>query len=305
VTVLTSTSGPGGIDTEPIFGTAGVSLRRRTRNTVATSLMWLAVVVALVPLALLMFFVIDKGAHLMSLAFLTKRIPQFGATKGPGMGPAIYGTLLITAAATAMSVPLGVLGAVYVVEYGQNKTLARFIRFMSDVMAGVPSIVMGLFIYTVWVLRFRGNGQTAFAGSLALGALMLPIVIRSTESMLRLVPQELREASYALGTSRSRTILTVVLPAALAGITSGVLLAVARAAGETAPLLFTIGIVSRTNHSLFRGPNTTLSAQIYNNATSIFAAARDRAWGAALTLIVLVLVLTLIARAISGRLTVR
>jgi phosphate transport system permease protein len=289
---------------EPLDGRS-IGAGRKVRNAAAVGLMWSAVAVALIPLGFLAFYVIAKGSHVMSWNFLTKPIPQIGRTKGPGMGPAVYGTILITAAATLMAVPLGILGAVYVVEYGRSNRLARFIRFMSDVMAGVPSVVMGLFIYTVWVLRFKGNGQTAFAGALALGALMLPIVIRSTESMLRLVPQELREASYALGCSRSRTILTVVLPAAAAGITSGVLLAVARAAGETAPLLFTIGIVNRTNHSLFKGPNTTLSAQIYANATSIFPAARDRAWGAALTLIALVLILTLVARVVSSRLTVR
>jgi phosphate transport system permease protein len=272
---------------------------------VATVLMWGAVAVALIPMLFVLSYVIGKGGSVISWAFLTKRIPLQGSTKGPGMGPAVYGTVLVTLAAAVMAIPLGVLGAIYIVEYGAGNKLASLIRFMSDVMAGVPSIVMGLFIYTVWVLRFKGNGQTAFAGSLALACLMLPIVIRSTESMLRLVPRDLREASYALGSSKSRTILTVVLPAAVAGITSGCLLAVARAAGETAPLLFTIGIVSRTNHALFKGNNTTLSAQIFSNATSIFAPARDRAWGAALTLIALVLVLTVVARVASRRLTVR
>jgi phosphate transport system permease protein len=284
---------------------AGVSPGRAFRNAVATGLMWAAVAIALIPLVFVLAYVASKGGSVISWAFLTKRIPLQGATKGPGMGPAVFGTLLITLAATLMAVPLGVLGAIYIVEYGAANRLASLVQFMSDVMAGVPSIVMGLFIYTVWVLRFKGNGQTALAGALALACLMLPIVIRSTESMLRLVPPDLREASYALGSSKSRTILTVVLPAAVAGITSGCLLAVARAAGETAPLLFTIGIVSRTNHSLFKGPNTTLSAQIFTNATSIFAPARDRAWGAALTLIGLVLVLTVVARVVSRRLTVR
>jgi phosphate transport system permease protein len=284
---------------------SGVSRRRRVTNAVACGLMIVAVAVALVPVAFLIFYVVGKGSGVMSLSFLTKSIPTQGRTSGPGMGPAVFGTLLITFAATALAVPLGILGAVYVVEYGAGNRLASVIRFLADVMAGVPSIVMGLFIYTVWVLRLKGNGLTAFSGALALACLMLPIVIRSTESMLRLVPQDLREASYALGSSKSRTIVTVVLPAALAGITSGCLLAVARAAGETAPLLFTIGIVSKRNTSLFHGQNTTLSAQIYNNATSIFAPARERAWGAALTLIVVVLVLTVVARAVSSRLTVR
>jgi phosphate transport system permease protein len=171
-------------------------------------------------------------------------------------------------------------------------------------MTGVPSIVMGLFIYTIWVVRFRHF--TGFAGSLALACLMLPIVIRSSEAMLRLVPRELREASYALGTSKSRTVLTVVLPAAAAGIVSGCLLAVARAAGETAPLLFTVGIIFRkADVNLFRGANTTLSAQIFTNANSPYAGAQQRAWAAALTLLVLVLVLSIAARVVSSRLTTR
>jgi phosphate transport system permease protein len=302
---MTVTASPPEMPTLPRLDVMGVSASRRLRNGVAVGLMWAALAIALIPLGFVLFYVVRTGAKSMSWAFLTKAIPLQGRTKGPGMGPAVYGTLLITLAATVMAVPLGVLGAIYVVEYGQGNRLSSIIRFMSDVMAGVPSIVMGLFIYTVWVLHFKGGGQTAFAGSLALGCLMLPIVLRSCESMLRLVPRDLREASYALGCSKSRTVITVVLPAAVAGITSGCLLAVARAAGETAPLLFTIGIVSRTNHSLFKGTNTALSAQIFNNATSIFPAARQRAWGAALTLIALVLVLTVVARVVSSRLTVR
>jgi len=162
------------------------------------------------------------------------------------------------------------------------------------VMTGVPSIVMGLFIYTFWVLHFKD--ETGFAGSLALGCLMLPIVIRTTEEMLRLVPSEQREGSYALGSRKARTIRTVVLPNAAPGIVSGALLAVARAAGETAPLLFTIGIVSETNWNPFKGTNTALSREIFRNAASPFVPAQDRAWGAALTLVLLVFVFTVAAR---------
>jgi len=289
----------------PPLAVTGVSFGRRARNTLAVCLMWLALAVAFIPLAFIIFYVVSKGIGIVDTAFLTKPIPIQGRTVGPGMGPAVYGTLLITGAATVMAVPLGILAAVYVVEYGGTGRLASTIRFFAEVMAGVPSIVMGLFIYTIWVLRLKGDGLNAFSGSLALACLMLPIVIRATETMLRLVPSDLREASHALGASKSRTILTVVLPAAAAGITSGCLLAVARAAGETAPLLFTIGITTKTNASLFHGQNTALSTQIYSNATSIFAPARDRAWGAALTLIVMVLVLTVVARIVTSRLTVR
>jgi len=268
-----------------------VSPGRRARNALATAVMWASLALAAIPLGFLIFYVVRKGLKVMSWKFLTKPIPVIGRTVGPGMGPAIVGTLLITALATLIAVPLGVLGAIYIVEYGADNRLARTIRFLGDVMAGVPSIVMGLFIYTIWVVRF--HHFTGFAGALALACLMLPIVIRSSESMLRLVPGELREASFALGTSRSRTILTVVLPAAASGIISGCLLAVARAAGETAPLLFTVGLVSRTNTNLFKGQNTALSLQIFSNANQPYAGAQGRAWGAALTLMVIVLVFSI------------
>jgi phosphate transport system permease protein len=201
-----------------------------------------------------------------------------------------------------MAVPLGVLAAVYLNEYGRKGRLARTIRFMSDVMTGVPSIVMGLFIYTVWVLRF---GQSGFAGALALACLMLPIVIRAAETALQLVPKDLREASTALGARTSRTVLSIVIPAALPGIVSGALLAVARAAGETAPLLFTIGVVTSTNPNLLDGTNTALSAQIFGNAQLPFVGAQNRAWGAAYTLVAIVFVVTALARLIARRFTVR
>ena len=279
-----------------------VSRGRRLRNRAATVSVWMSVAVAAVPLAFVVVYLIQRGASIVDRDFLTDDIPISSRLPGPGMGPAVLGTLLITGAATAMAVPLGVLAAVYLNEYGGNGRLAGVIRFLSDVMAGVPSIVMGLFIYTVWVLRY---GQTGFAGALALACLMLPIVIRSAETALQLVPDELREASAALGARTSRTILTVVIPAALPGVVSGALLAVARAAGETAPLLFTIGTVNAANSSLLEGTNTALSAQIFGNARLPFDAAIDRAWGAALTLIVLVFALTFVARIIARRFTVR
>ena len=279
-----------------------VSRARRVRNRTAIVMVWLSVLTAAVPLAFLVVYLIQKGAGIVDWSFLTADIPISSRLAGPGMGPAVLGTLLITGAATALAVPLGVLAAVYLNEYGGAGRLAGAIRFLSDVMAGVPSIVMGLFIYTAWVLRY---GQTGFAGALALGCLMLPIVIRSAETALGLVPDELREASAALGARQSRTIVTVVIPAALPGLVSGALLAVARAAGETAPLLFTIGTVNAANPGLFQGTNTALAAQIFSNARQPFEAAIDRAWGAALTLIVLVFVLTAVARLVARRFTVR
>ena len=282
---------------------SSISAGRRIRNRLATGLIFLTVVVAAIPLFLLIAYVVRKGGPAISSKFLTKPIPP-PRQKGPGMGPAVVGTIVITFWAAVMAIPLGILGAIYVTEYGARNRLARVIRFMSDVMAGVPSIIMGLFIYTAYTLKT--HKLTGFGGSLALACLMLPIVIRSTEAMLSLVPRDLREASYALGTSKSRTVLTVVLPAGLPGITSGCLLAIARAAGETAPLLFTIGILQlHSNWNAFRNSNTALSAQIFVNAQQPFAGAQQRAWGAALTLIALVLILTIAARLISSRFSVK
>jgi phosphate transport system permease protein len=287
--------------TAAVFQSTPQSRARRRRNVVATGAMWLAFAIAAVPLGFVVYYVAKEGLALFSWDFLTRDIPIISSSPGPGMGPAVAGTLLITGAATLAAVPLGVLGAIYLNEYGKQKRFASLVRLMTDVMTGVPSIVMGLFIYTVWVLRYK---QSGLAGALALACLMLPIVVRTSEEMLKLVPANLREASAALGVRTWRTTLSVVLPAALPGIVSGAMLAVARAAGETAPLLFTIGIVSRVNTSL-SGTNTALSTQIFRNAQVPFPAAQQRAWGAALTLILLVFVLTLASRLIAGRFTRR
>lgn len=274
------------------------SRTRKVKNFVATCLIGLAFLVALVPLVFLVIYVVQQGSKVMSWSFLTDDIPYVPRFPGGGMGPAVVGTLLITGAASLMAIPLGILGGIYLNEYGGTSPLARFIRFLSEVMTGVPSIVMGLFIYTLIVLNTKE--KTGFAGALALACLMLPIVIRTTDQMLALVPRELREGSFALGARKVRTIRTVVLPNAAAGIVSGALLAVARAAGETAPLLFTIGITSETNTSLLHGPNTALSVQIFGNATSPFEAQIERAWGAALTLIVIVFITTIAARLVTA-----
>lgn len=306
-----------------------VSARRKWSNRVASLAMVLAFLVAAVPLAIMGADVVSSGIRTVATTdWWTQPIPGdvgrsdlagnadmcalgFGdaaeceaggatTTAIKGMQPAIVGTLLTVLGASAMAIPLGVMGAVYLNEYGKNGRLARIIRFMSDVMVGVPSVVMGVFVYSIWVVRFGTAGKSAFAASLALACLMLPIVVRSTEEMLRLVPDSLREASAALGTRTWKTTVTVVLPAAFAGITSGCLLAVARAAGETAPVVFTIGFVTTTNLS-FTGQNTTLSAQIYSQLQSGGEVATQLAWGAAVTLVGIVLVLTLAARGISKR----
>jgi phosphate transport system permease protein len=278
---------------------------RRAKNIIMTGLMVAAFLAVAIPLIAIVWSVVSKGARTAFAGFpdfFTAEIPIVSRRPGPGMGPAIVGTLLVTGAATLIAVPLGILGAIYLHEYGANGKLARLIRFMSMVMTGVPSIVMGLFVYVMWTLTF---GYSAFGGSLALACLMLPVVIGSTEEMLKLVPAHLREAAYALGTTKSRTIMTVVLPAALPGIVSGALLAIARAAGETAPLLFTIGAATSYNPSLFDGANNALSAQIFSNANLSFVAAQDRAWGAALTLVMLTFLITLLARVFTGRLALK
>jgi len=275
---------------------------RRSKNRIMTILMVAAFVITLIPLGFVLFTVIAKGASIISWQFLTgSPIPPNVLPAGiGGMWPAVLGTLLITGLATLMAVPLGVLGAIYLNEYGGRGWLAALIGFMSDVMTGVPSIVMGLFIFSIWVLHF---GYSGLAGAFALGCLMLPIVIRSSYEMLRLVPDPLREASYALGATKSRVTLTVVLPAALGGIVSGALLAIARAAGETAPLLFTILVVSTPNANVFSGPNTSLPSQIFSNATQPYVGAQDRGWGAALTLIAICFILMIAARIVTARFT--
>jgi phosphate transport system permease protein len=299
-------------DVESLFG-ASIARSRRIKNRIATLLMGTALLIAVVPLIYVMVVVLQKGQSVIRLDWFTEDIPadiasnalasKFGATPEPvvyGMLPAIVGTLVITGLAALISIPIGILGAIYLNEYGKRRRLASFIRFLTDVMTGVPSVVMGIFVYTVVVLRFQE--RTTLAGALALACLMLPIVVRSTEEMLKLVPDSLREASAALGTRTWRTTLGVVLPAALPGVTSGCMLAVARAAGETAPLLFTIGSITTLNVGL-GGQNTALSTQIFSNATQ--PGGEPLAWGAALTLIAIVLVLTLLARMITTRLTLR
>jgi phosphate transport system permease protein len=272
---------------------------RRAKNQIATVLMVLAFVVVIIPLGFVLYTVISKGASIISVQFLTSPIPfNVAPPNVGGMGPAVLGTILITALATVMAVPIGILAAIYINEYGGNRFLTRFIRLMADVMTGVPSIIMGLFIFSIWVIHF---GYSGLAGALALGCLMLPIVIRSTEEMLKLVPDSLREGSYAIGATKARVTMTVVLPAALGGIVSGALLAVARAAGETAPVLFTILTVTAANPNVFSGANTTLASQIFQNASQPFVGAQDRGWGAALTLVAIAFILMIIARLVTGR----
>ena len=276
---------------------------RRSKNRIMTSLMVLSIILVVIPLGFVLVTVIAKGASSISWSFLTGGpIPSIVAPAGVGgMGPAVLGTIEIVALATAIAVPLGILAAVYLNEYGGKSWLAAIIGFMSDVMTGVPSIIMGLFIFSIWVVHRGLAGLSGFAGALALACLMLPIVIRSSYEILRLVPNALREGSYALGASKARVTVTVVLPAAIGGIVSGSLLAVARAAGETAPLLFCIGAATAANPNVFSGADTALPAQIFANANQPYTGAQDRGWGAALTLIAICFILMIVARLVTAR----
>lgn len=296
MTSLTSTNNT---VSPPDLSGRNLSRRRAFADRASTAAIGLCVLVAAFPLALVVWQVATRGGSAMSLEFLTEDIPRDYRSAGPGMGPAILGTLLITGMAALIAVPVGVLGAVYLNEYGKRGPLARFIRTMADVMTGVPSIVMGLFVYVAYILVV--GEKNGFGGALSLACLMLPIVIRSSEEMLRLVPDELRQASAALGAREWRTTLAVVLPTASSGITSGSLLAIARAAGETAPIIVTVGLTYMAKPDLFAGENTTLAAQIYRNATQPFEASQERAWGAALTLIGIVFLFTILSRIISAR----
>ncbi|GMU79737.1 MAG: phosphate transport system permease protein PstA [Acidimicrobiia bacterium] len=272
---------------------------RRFKSGVATAAIVLSFVLAAIPLVALVLFVAEQGLKVFSWEFLTTDIPFSQRSPEGGVGPAIVGTFVITAGATLLAVPLGVMGGIYLNEYGGASRFASLVRFLAEILTGVPSIVMGLFIYTFWVIPRAADGFSALAGSLALACLMLPVVIRTSEEMLRLVPHELREGSLALGSRKSRAIRTVVLPHAAPGIVSGALLAVARAAGETAPLLFVVGATTTANWSWLHGTNTALSVQIFGNASSPYLAAQARAFGAALTLILIVFIATALARVVT------
>lgn len=274
----------------------GRSGSRAAKDVAARVLMWSAFVVACIPLVWILVSTILKGGHmLMSLDWWT--LSQNGITArrvGGGAAHAIQGTLIQGAVTAAMSVPIGVLTAIYLVEYGRGR-LARIVSFMVDILTGVPSIVAGLFVYALWVTTF-GFDRVPFAVTLALVLLMIPTVVRSTEEMLKLVPNELREASYALGVPKWKTISSVVLPTAFSGIVTGILLGLARVMGETAPLII-LGPYAKTMASnLFGGLMGTLPTMINQDRTEALQPAIDRVWGAALTLILIVFVLNLLGR---------
>jgi phosphate transport system permease protein len=275
-----------------------VENRRSATDRFVTGLIWVALGIAFVPLVSLLWTVIGQGLPVLDARFLTWSMRNIIGEKG-GIYHAIIGTLLITGAAAVISVPIGLLSAIYLVEYGGTSRLASSIRFLVDVMTGIPSIVAGLFAYALFVLFFGPGVHLGIGGGVALSLLMIPIVVRSAEEMLKLVPADLREASYALGVPKWRTIVKVVLPTAMAGIITGVTLAIARVIGETAPLLIIAGSTDSTNFNLFKDQMMTLPVFIYYSYTQPGnhpEIARPMAWGAALVLILIVLVLNLLAR---------
>ncbi|MEV5312851.1 MULTISPECIES: phosphate ABC transporter permease PstA [unclassified Streptomyces] len=278
---------------------SAVEGRRQAKDRIATALVWVAFLLAVVPLASLIWATVQRGLKVLDVYFLTHSMGLVGDREvGGGIYHAIIGSLEQVGLATLIAAPIGVLTAIYLVEYGRGN-LARAVTFFVDVMTGIPSIVAGLFILSI-MLMFEMQ-PFGFAGSLALAILMMPVVVRSTEEMLKLVPNELREASLALGVPKWRTILKVVLPTAIGGITTGIMLAVARIAGETAPVLLLVFGNPFINNNPFEGAQASLPLYIYQQyAQSAGAeAAFDRAWAASLTLIAFVMILNLLARGIA------
>ncbi|EGG48252.1 phosphate ABC transporter permease PstA [Streptomyces griseoaurantiacus] len=287
-----------------VLGTYGVAARvegrRQAKDRVATSLVWVCFLLAVIPLASLLWETVRQGVKVLDFYFLSHSMGVVADTEtGGGIYHAILGTLEQVGLATVVAVPVGVLTAVYLVEYGRGR-LAKAVTFFVDVMTGIPSIVAGLFVLSFWILVLD-MGYSGFAGSLALAILMMPIVVRSTEEMLKLVPNELREASLALGVPKWRTILKVVLPTSIGGITTGIMLAVARITGETAPVLLLVWGTNFINTNPFADPQASLPLYIYQQYANSagYGAAYDRAWAAALTLIAIVMILNLVARGIA------
>jgi phosphate transport system permease protein len=273
---------------------------RRRRDRIMTGTMIAAVLIAVVPLALILADVVAKGIGQLPLSFFTQPEPFVATAPGGGFAAGIRGTVKMVALGTVVAVPVGVLAGVYLSEYHARGPLATLVRFFADVMTGIPSIFVGIFVFTVVVLET--GSFSAWAGGLALGILMLPLIVRTSEEALRLVPDDLREAALALGVRRWRTIVSVVLPTALPGIMTGALLAVARVAGETAPLLLTaFGNQLLVPWTSWNGPEASLTLEIFTNSRSPFPAQQARAWTGALVLVLGVLAFSVAARTIATR----
>jgi phosphate transport system permease protein len=271
--------------------------RRRVVSATMSGLAVASVLVALIPLAFVLFFVVSQGVQALSVDFFTET-PRPVGEAGGGMGNAIVGSLILCGIGAAIAVPIGIMSGVFVAEYPQS-TLAPVVRFAADTLNGVPSIVIGVFVYAIAVMPFRQF--SALAGGIALGVMMIPIITRTTEELLRLVPGSLREGALALGATRGRAVMTVVLPAALPGIITGIMLALARIAGETAPLLFT-AFGNRFWSTDLTQPIGALTVQVYAYAISPYADWHRQAWAGALVLVVLILITSVLARIATRRL---
>ncbi len=288
-------------DTSARLLLAPLSGRRRTTDRVMRAILALGTIVALIPLVLVVYYLFSRGLKGMSWSFLTTD-PTGNFLGDPGgVKSAIVGTLQIVALAALISIPVGIGVALYLVEFGKKTLFAQAVRYFIDVMTGVPSIVFGLFIYiTLVTTKVGGESFTGWKGALALSLLMLPVVTRSAEVVLGLVPESLREAALALGVPRWKVTLKIVLPTALPGLITGSLLAVARGMGETAPLLFTSAYVAGTSYNL-GGRMNSLPVQIFSDISQPNDAIVNRAWAAALTLVVIILLITLVARIAARR----
>ena len=276
---------------------------RQASDRRATTLVTGAFILALLPLGSVAWEAVSKGIARFDLNFFTMSMRNIVGAGG-GAVHAIYGTLYVTGLASLMSIPIGLLTAIYLSEYGRGNRLAKSITFFVDVMTGIPSIVAGLFAYALMGLLIGPGFKSGFSGSIALSVLMIPVVVRSSEEILRLVPNELREASYALGVPKWLTIVRIVVPTAISGLISGIILSIARVIGETAPLLIASGFTASLNNNPFDNPMMTLPVFVYDSyahpGTDV-QAYWDRAWAGALTLILIVMLLNLIGRLIARR----
>ena len=270
--------------------------RRRILSHVVITLCGVSVLVALVPLVLVLFHVISQGIGSLNFAFFTE-MPRPVGEPGGGMANAIAGSIIVTLLGAALAIPIGVMSGIYAAEYAGGR-LAGAVRFAADTLNGVPSIVIGVFVYAIAVLPFRRF--SALAGGLALGIMMIPLIMRTTEELLRLVPSTLREGALALGATRARAVFTVVVPAALPGILTGILLALARIAGETAPLLFT-AFNNRFWSTDVTEPISTLTVQVFTYAIAPYEDWHRQAWAGALVLVMMVFVCSLLARLATAR----
>jgi phosphate transport system permease protein len=277
-----------------------LSAARKNKNRLATVLVGATFVVAVVPLVWLLWTVVEKGfTHVLTADWWQKSLAGLtGRQAGGGAYHAIYGTVIQALICAIIAVPIAIKVAIYLVEYGRNSRLAKWITFTVDILSGVPSIVAALFIYALWVTTL-GLPRSAFAVSLALVLLMIPVVVRTTEELLKIVPDELREAAYALGIPKWKTIVKIVLPTAMSGIITGIMLAVARVMGETAPVLILVGYTTFINMDPFEGNMASLPLFMNSERLTINDIGESRVWGAAVTLILIITLINLLATVIS------